>query len=129
MRLAVFALAAVLTPVAASAAQVSALGTWSVTGVEADRTMPVTAVGDGDPAYMGAELSVTPTRIVWNTGATNGEGTYDDCASPRLVASGPAISVMCGGEAWGPEATLTPLSADRLRLDWYDGGILTLTRK
>ncbi|MBP7001312.1 hypothetical protein [Amaricoccus sp.] len=113
---------------AASAAPVSALGTWVVTKVENDPGMRATALVDDDPSYLGAVLRIAPSGITWDTGRTNGEGTYDGCAAPRLAPGAGGVAVTCGGAAWGPGATLTPLGANRLRLDWYDGGVLTLTR-
>lgn len=129
MRLTAFILAAALVPAAVSAEQISALGAWTVTGVASDPSMPVTAVGDGDPAYLGAKLTVSRDRIGWDTAATNGSGTYDDCAGPRFAAGASGVAVTCGGAPWGPPgAGLVPVSANELRLTWFDGGILTLTR-
>lgn len=129
MRLIALTLAAALTAGAAAAETVSALGTWTVTGVRNDPSMQVTALVDDDPSYMGAKLSVSAGAITWNVDATNGQGTYDACAGPRFAAAEGGLAVTCEGSAWGPEPTiLTPVSADRLELGWWDGGILTLTR-
>ncbi|MBP7242494.1 MAG: ABC transporter permease [Amaricoccus sp.] len=122
------ALAAFLLAGAASAATTSALGTWTVTKVETDPSMPVTAVAPDDPSYLGAVLSVTSARIAWNAGKSNGRGTYDDCVAPRFTGGRDGIAVTCAGTAWGPGAVLTPVTGDKLRLDWYDGAVLILTR-
>jgi hypothetical protein len=128
MRKAIFT-AAVLAADPVAAETVSAVGTWTVTGVRNDPSMTITALVDDDPSYMGAKLSVASSGITWMTGATNGEGTYDDCAAPRFAPSGGAIAVVCAGAPWGPpDAVLKPLGHDRLELTWYDGGILALTR-
>lgn len=129
MRVIAVVLAAAAAAVsAAPASAASALGTWKVTKVEADPSMPVTAVADGDPAYLDATLTITSSAITWS-GKANGSGTYDDCARPRFrPAEGGGLAVTCGGEAWGPEAVLQPLSANELKLPWYDGGILYLMR-
>lgn len=121
-------LIAAATAGAAAAEQISAVGTWTVTAVETDPDMPVTAVVADDPAYMGAKLTIAASRIGWSTGATNGQGTYDDCVSPRFRPADGGLAVLCGNDGWGPDATLTPLAHHRLRLDWYDGGRLVLTR-
>lgn len=121
------AAAAAASAAPASAGPVSALGTWKVTRVEADPSMPVTAVVDNDPAYLGAGLTITSSAITWSAKA-NGSGTYDDCAAPRFRPADGGLAVTCGGAAWGPEAVLQPLSTNELRLSWYDGGILYLTR-
>lgn len=113
---------------AAIAEQFSAVGTWTVTKVETDPAMAVTSVGTDDPAYMGARLTVAADHIGWDASATNGQGTYDDCTGPRFGAAGGGIAVTCHGTPWGPEATLAPVSRSQLRLAWYDGGILVLTR-
>ena len=129
MRLTVAVLVASMAPLAFAAESVSAIGTWTVTQVETDPTMPITAVVEGDPAYLGAELVITRSAMTWNTAATNGQGTFDDCPSPRFSRGGDGtIAVSCGGAHWGPEASLTPISANALRLGWYDGGVLILTR-
>lgn len=125
----ILAAALASVPGLASAASLSAEGTWTVSSVETDPSMPVTAVANDDPAYLGATLTVTPARIAWNTAATNGEGSYDECVGPRFQRTDGGLAIMCGTTAWGPEATLTPVSGDRLKLAWYDGGILILTRK
>lgn len=123
------AAAAVVSAAPASAETVSALGTWKVTKVEADPAMPVTAVADDDPAYIGAELTITSSAIVWDSKA-DGSGSYDDCAGPRFRPSeGGGLAVACGHEAWGPEAVLHPLSSSEIKLPWYDGGVLYLTRE
>lgn len=128
MRTAALALAALLVAAPAMAGEVSALGTWTVTAVETDPSMPVTGVGDDDPSYMGAKLTISRGAITWNTAATDGRGTYDACSSPRFAPFARGVVVTCGGEPWGPEATLVPASGNELRLPWFDGGILVLKR-
>lgn len=118
--------ALVAAPVAAE--PVSATGRWTVSAVRNQPDMAITALVDDDPAYLGAELSIAPGAIAWDAAATNGQGTYDDCARPRFAPSGGVLSVACADGPWGPEATLRPLGRDRLELAWYDGGLLTLTR-
>ena len=86
MRMIASALAMLLVSGPALAEQVSALGTWTVSAVETDPAMPVTGVGENDPSYMGAKLTITRDGISWNTAATDGQGTYDACPSPRLAA-------------------------------------------
>lgn len=128
MRLIALSLAALLGAGPALAEQVSALGTWTVAAVETDPSMPVTAVGDNDPAYMGAKLTISRGAIRWDTAATNGQGTYDACPSPRFAPFAKGVVVTCGGQPWGPDATLVPASGGEIRLPWFDGGILVLKR-
>jgi hypothetical protein len=125
----VITIAAALAAGPAAAETVSAVGSWTVTGVRNDPSMTITALVDDDPAYMGARLTVAANAITWAAGTSNGGGTFDDCAAPRFAASGGAIAVTCAGVPWGPpDAVLKPLAQNRLELTWYDGGILTLTR-
>jgi hypothetical protein len=125
----VFIAAAVLAAGPVAAASFSAVGTWTVSQVRNDPSMQVTALVDDDPAYMGAKLTIAPDGIRWAKGASNGEGTYDDCRRPGFVLTAAGLEVVCDGGDWGPpEAVLRPLSRDRLELEWYDGGILTLSR-
>lgn len=128
MRLIGPSLAALLGAAPALAGQVSALGTWTVAAVETDPSMPVTGVGDDDPAYMGAKLTISRDAIRWDTTATNGQGAYDACLSPRFAPFAKGIVVTCGGQPWGAEATLVPVSSGEIRLPWFDGGILILKR-
>ena len=128
MRMIASALAMLLVSGPALAEQVSALGTWTVSAVETDPAMPVTGVGENDPSYMGAKLTITRDGISWNTAATDGQGTYDACPSPRFAAFAHGVVVTCGGQPWGPDATLAPVSSAEIRLPWFDGGILVLTR-
>lgn len=121
-------LAALLGAGPALAEQVSALGTWTVAAVETDPSMPITGVGVNDPAYMGAKLTIARDAIRWNTAAANGQGTYDACPAPRFAAAATGVVVTCGGQPWGPDATLVPVASGELRLPWYDGGILVLKR-
>jgi hypothetical protein len=124
-----FFAAAVLAGLPVAAASVSAVGTWTVSKVRNDPSMDVTALVDDDPAYMGAKLTIAPDAIRWAKGRSNGEGTYDDCRRPAFVRTAAGLEVLCDGGDWGPpEAVLRPLSADRMELEWYDGGVLTLSR-
>lgn len=98
MRLIGLSLAALLAAGPVLAEQASALGTWTVAAVETDPSMPVTGVGDDDPAYMGAKLMISRDAIRWDTSATNGEGTYDACSSPRFAPFAKGVVVTCGGQ-------------------------------
>ncbi len=118
-------------PVAAQQA-VSAQGIWTVTAVRSDPDLMVSALLDDDPAYMGATLTVSSGAITWAKGRSSGAGTFGDCARPAFVQSSAtpgSLDVTCGGAPWGPDASLRPLAHDRLELAWYDGGLLTLTRR
>ncbi len=123
-----FSVAALLAAAPVAAEPVSATGRWTVTAVTNRPDMTVTALVDDDPAYLGAHLTIAPGSIAWDAAATDGRGTYDDCARPRFAPAGGALAVACADGGWGPEATLRPLGRDRLELAWYDGGLLTLTR-
>ncbi len=127
-----------LTAVALAAAAWASAGAaaepelWEVTGVANAPDMAVTALVDDDPAYLGAVLTLSEAAIEWDTAATNGTGQYDVCLQPVFTgqSDGPdEVAVTCLGAPWGPGATLDVQAANRMVLDWYDGGRLTLTRR
>ncbi|WP_076070876.1 hypothetical protein [Sphingomonas montana] len=97
-------------------------GRWRVTGVEvADG--PVSAVDANDPTLMGAVLSVTPDRLAWEP--HKGGFFSDTCPDPQI---GPDASVGCGEGQFGPPDMRLVQNGDRLRINWYDGAILLLSR-
>ena len=97
-------------------------GRWRVTGV-AVAEGPVSAVSVDDPALMGAVLSITPERLAWEP--HDGGFFTDRCPEPQI---GPDGSVGCGEGQFGPPDMRIVRTGDRLRIDWYDGAILTLSR-
>jgi hypothetical protein len=106
-------------------------GIWTVTKVRTDPNLKVAALLDDDPAYMGAMVTFAADAITWNSGKTNGKGTYDSCKNPKysMSSDNPGFySVKCDGDSSGFEMTVKPVNHDTLILNWYDGGILTLTR-
>jgi hypothetical protein len=106
-------------------------GAWTVTKVRTDPNLKVAALLDDDPAYMGAIVTFAGDAITWNSAKTNGKGTYDACKHPSyaMSADNPGFyAVKCDGDTSGFEMTVKPVNADTLIVNWYDGGILTLTR-
>ena len=114
----------------AAAERTSALGIWKVSAVANEPDMAVTELVDNDPSYLGATLAVSAAAIRWAKGASDGTGIFDGCTAPAFTpAADGKNAVTGGGSPWGPGAILTPLSHDRLKLEWHDGGVLTLTRE
>jgi len=115
--------------VPATAARVR--GVWKVTKVSIDPSATVSALLDNDPSYFGATVTFAGNAITWNTDHTNGKGTYDSCNKPNYSIS-PHTSglyvVKCSNNASGIDATVKMVNYNTLILNWYDGGILTLTR-
>jgi hypothetical protein len=98
-------------------------GNWRIVRVRA-APGPVQAVSDDDPNLMGAVLSISPDRLTWK--AHKGGFFTDTCPGPQI---GPDDSIGCAEGQFGPpEAHLTG-EGSQLRLDWYDGAILTLSRQ
>ncbi|HEX8446830.1 MAG TPA: hypothetical protein VF649_09465 [Sphingomonas sp.] len=97
-------------------------GRWRVTGVEV-APGPVSAVDANDPALMGAVLSVAPDRLAWEPH----EGGFftDTCPGPQV---GPDGSVGCGEGQFGPPDMHVVQDGHRLRINWYNGAILLLSR-
>jgi len=76
-----------------------------------------------DPDYMGAVLEVSTSRLAFIVKPRG--GTLDDvCLGPRW--NGALVSCVSG--TFGPPGSLLSDMGDRLRLEWYDNGILILRR-
>lgn len=123
--------AAMATPVPQTRARAGAAsdllavlgGVWRVEHVSL-AAGPVQALVVDDPAYMGAVLEVSPTKLVWRPGAATGE-LSDTCDGPAIAADG----VRCVSGAFGPPGSRLATEADgRISLGWYDGAILHLAR-
>ena len=126
---ALIAMALASTGVHAGSGKANPSGTWTITRVSTDPKAPVAALVDNDPSYFGATLTFTADAIRWDTSKTNGKGTYDGCDKPSYTkATSAGRAVRCGSEAWGPNATLKSAGPRTFILQWYDGGILTLTK-
>jgi hypothetical protein len=113
-----------------SAAQVA--GVWKVTKVRTDPKSAVAALLDDDPSYVNATVAFSPDAMTWNSSKTNGKGNYDNCKAPTYAASSDtpgAYAITCSGDSSEFHPTVKPVSRDTLILNWYDGGILTLTRQ
>jgi hypothetical protein len=120
------------SPQAATGIAAQVRGTWRVTKVTSDPALKVAALWDNDPAYLGAVLTFSNDAVSWNSAKTNGKGTYDNCKKPNYVASSDEpgyYTIKCGSDSSGFDTTIKAISHDTLILNWYDGGILTLTRK
>ena len=116
-------------------------GDWQVTGVAVkDTPSGIQALVDNDPQYMGAVISFQPGKIVWLKGTKTRpvDPSIDNCTqAPKLTPAehnsdddgGPVpggYNVMCGSDAWG---IVVPVSADTIKIYYYDNGILTLRRE
>lgn len=102
-------------------------GVWKVVKVRTDPTMTISALSDDDPRYLGAQVIVTGTSIVWNPKGTSGKGTYSTCTEPqypRIAETSRAYAVKCGRDAW----YFKRIDRNTVTLNWYDGGVLTLKR-
>lgn len=112
-----------------SAAQVA--GVWKITKVRTDPSAAVSALLDDDPSYVNATVTFSRDAMAWNSAKTNGKGNYDLCKSPTYSASPDhpgAYAITCSGDLSGFHSTVEVINHDTLILNWYDGGILTLTR-
>ena len=109
-----------------------AAGKWKVTKVEVSPEVRVAALGDNDPEYQGAVITINSDAIAWDVSATNKKGNYESCARPTYAPSTdqPGLTaIQCNGKPWGFGVTVKAVSKNTLVLDWYDDGILTLTRQ
>jgi len=97
-------------------------GNWRVVGVRV-APGPVQAVSDDDPVLMGAVLSISPERLAWKP--HKGGFFTDSCPGPQI---GPDDSIGCAEGQFGPPDAHLTGDGVRLKLDWYDGAILTLAR-
>lgn len=129
-----FAFAISLTTITAThaAAPAELVGDWEVTAVAVDDS-GIQALVKDDPAYMGAVLSIGEESLVWTKGTDTRpiDPAIDDCAEgANFALMDGAYTVACGTGAWGPGdgAVITLLGEDEITVDWYDGGLLTLTR-
>jgi hypothetical protein len=117
------------------ASQISAArvkGIWTVTKVSTDPHAAVAALLDDDPAYINATVTFSSDAMTWNSSKTNGKGNYDSCKGPTYSASpdDPGFyEIKCSGDSSDFHPTVKAFNRDTLILKWYDGGILTLTRK
>ncbi len=98
-------------------------GNWRVVGVRV-APGPVQAVSDDDPALMGAVLSISPERLAWKPH----EGGFftDTCPGPQIGADN---SIGCAEGRFGPPEAHLVSEGVQIKLDWYDGAILTLSRQ
>jgi hypothetical protein len=126
---------AVATPaLAAEATPQTLVGTWEVTGVEVADS-PVQALVKNDPTYMGAVLEISAEKLIWTKGTDTRpiDPTIDNCdAAPSFTETDGNLYTSCGDAPWGPGdqgGAFHQVSENEITLDWYDGGILTLTRQ
>ncbi|CAO98245.1 hypothetical protein [Erwinia tasmaniensis] len=134
----------VTQPLLAATPDYSSLqGTWQVDAVKVADS-PVQAVVDNDPQYMGAEVTFSADKIVWNKGTPQRpiDPSIDNCLhKPTLTVAGKndpeqgyqiddGFTVLCGAEPWGPGAgaVVTRPENGMLTLFWYDGAILSLKK-
>jgi hypothetical protein len=116
-------------------------GKWQVTGVAVkDTPSGIQALVDNDPQYMGAVVQFQADKIVWlkDTKTRPIDPEIDNCTqTPKLTSAdhnddddgGPVpggYNIMCGNDSWG---IVVPVSADRIKVYYYDNGILMLQRK
>ena len=97
-------------------------GEWVVVGLQL-RPSRVYALRIDDPKYMGPVLEATNNRLTWPYRPTGGE-LEDACIRPRWDGS----LVACAAGGFGPPGATLTYAGDQLRLEWYDGAILTLQR-
>ncbi len=116
-------------------------GNWQVTGVAVqDTPSGIQALVDNDPQYMGAVISFRPDKIIWLKGTKTRpvDPAIDNCTQVIKLTpadhngdddGGPVpggYNIMCGSDEWG---IVVPVSADRIKIYYYDNGILTLRRE
>lgn len=117
-------------------------GSWRVDAVHVDRS-GIQAVVENDPQYMGAEVTFSPDKILWNKGTQQRpvDPATDNCMKkPTLTPAEEndpeqgyqvpgGFNVICGDEPWGPGAVVTVPVKGTLTLYWYDGAILVLKKE
>lgn len=103
----------------------------------------IQAVVENDPQYMGAIVTFSPDKILWNKGTTQRpiDPATDNCLKKPALTSADendpedgyqvagGFNVICGDEPWGPGAVVTAPVNDTLTLYWYDGAILVLKKE
>jgi len=129
------------------------IGTWEARAIRVfGERFAISNIGNDDDMYLGSIVAFEPTRIVWQKGTERRPASEENsCAAPMLtplptVVAEPyeivgrnhssyqkvpgAYAVHCGGKVWGPPngAVIKGVSADNVRLYWWDGAILTLKR-
>jgi hypothetical protein len=107
-------------------------GVWTVTKVATDPNATVSALLDDDPAYIYATLTFSSDAITWISSKTNGKGNYDSCKAPTYSVLPDDLgfyAIKCTGDSSDFHPAIKAVNHDTLILKWYDGGILTMTRK
>lgn len=107
-------------------------GVWIVTKVMPDPNLAVARLLNNDPKYFGASLTFTRDAVSWDSSKTDGNGSYYNCNKPAYVISTDTpgfYAVTCDSDSPAFNATVKAIDRDTMILNWYDGGILTLTRK
>jgi len=127
------------------------IGTWEARAVRVfSNPGAVVSLSDDDPKYLGVVVAFEPDRIVWLKGTEERPSReLDTCDKPTIAAlNAPptdpfdvvhrdhgsyekipgGYAARCGEKPWGPGAVVKGVSADNVRLYWYDGAILTLKR-
>lgn len=99
-------------------------GGWS------DPTLKVAALLDDDPSYIGATITFKSDAMSWNKAESKGNGNYSNCEKPTYAVSSeePGYYAIKCGDSSDFDATVKAVNHDKLILNWFDGGILTLTR-
>jgi hypothetical protein len=97
-------------------------GSWRVTGVEI-APGPVQAIVRDDPSLMGATLTISPEGMAWDT---HGDAFDDVCPEPQI---GPDGAIACVEGTFGPPRARMTADRGHMKLDWYDGAVVTLTRR
>jgi hypothetical protein len=98
-------------------------GAWRVTAVDLQPGGEVQALIKNDPADMGAILDISTERLKWRSG--KGSAFSDVCEEPFLE---PDATLACTKGNFGYAGATLKVVGPRLRLEWYDNAILTLSK-
>jgi hypothetical protein len=98
-------------------------GAWRVTAVDLQPGKDIQALTKNDPADMGAILDISTERLKWRAG--KGSAFSDVCEGPFLE---PDATLACTKGNFGYAGATLKVVGPRLRLEWYDNAILTLSK-
>ncbi|MBV9564803.1 MAG: hypothetical protein JOY90_30810 [Bradyrhizobium sp.] len=98
-------------------------GAWRVTAVDLQPGGEIQALTQNDPADMGAILDISTERLKWRPG--KGSAFSDVCEGPFLE---PDATLACAKGNFGYAGATLKIVGPRLRLEWYDNAILTLSK-
>jgi hypothetical protein len=98
-------------------------GAWRVTAVDLQPGGEVQALIKNDPSDMGAILDISTERLKWRPG--KGSTFSDVCEGPFLE---PDATLACTKGNFGYAGATLKAVGPRLRLEWYDNAILTLSK-